>query len=82
MVRQDNIPPSSEERHVDSESGQIPAVSKLACKQASHSHKILMLIDGTHKLVINTKDNRESEKDASTVEDDHIQTLPKQNTSQ
>ena len=41
MVRQDNIPPSSEERHVDSELGQIPAVSELTCKQASHSHKIL-----------------------------------------
>jgi len=41
-----------------------------------------MLIDGTHKLVINTKDNRESEKNASTVEDDHIQTVPKQNTYQ
>jgi hypothetical protein len=41
-----------------------------------------MLIDGTHKLVINTKDNKGSEKNASTVEDDHIQTVPKHNTSQ
>ena len=68
MVRQNNLPLSSERRHVHSESQQIPAASELTCKSDSHSDKILnstlyvMLMDGTHKLMIYTKGNRESEK--------------------
>ena len=68
MVRQNNIPFPSERRHLHSESQQIPAASELTCKSDSHSHRILnstlyvMLMDGTHKLMIYTKGNRESKK--------------------
>jgi hypothetical protein len=60
MVRQNNIPLPSEERHADSKSRQILAESELTCKQVSQSHKILehiymMLMNGTHKLMINTR---------------------------
>jgi hypothetical protein len=45
-------------------------------------HIYVMLMNGTYKLMTNTKHSNKSEKKMSMVGDDHIQTVPRQNTSQ